>query len=222
LPGVVVEDATMRILALFLLAALSTQAEARTATGYRGGQKVQLKVVEVGGAEVEVKTAKAFKAMARAARKAGVELAVRSGFRSHAKQTRLYKKYRRGVGNLAARPGFSQHESGRALDLVVVREKTYQWLVSHANEFGFHRSVRGEPWHWEYFGDSAKTAVELGVSANPIAAGTGGDYGEYPCTRELRFARPVAPLLLEAPADEQAPAGVDEQAPTDADVVPGE
>jgi hypothetical protein len=206
----------MRILALFLLAALSTRADARTATGYRSGQKVELKVVEVAGAEVEVKTAKAFKAMARAARKAGVELAVRSGFRSHAKQTRLYRQYRRGVGNLAARPGYSQHESGRALDLVVVREKTYQWLTAHANEFGFHRSVRGEPWHWEYFGDAARTAVELGIAPAPATAAADDDRGEYPCTRELRLARPVAPREPDgAPVD-------DEQAPTeDEAVVPG-
>lgn len=202
----------MRILAVFLLAALATRAEARTATGYQGGQRVKVKVTEVGGAEVEVRTAKAFKVMAKAARKAGVDLSVRSGFRTHAKQTRLYRQYRRGTGNLAARPGYSQHESGRALDLVVTHEQTYHWLMAHANEFGFHRTVRGEPWHWEYLGEGGRTAVELGVAAPELAVGH-SDYGEYPCTRDRRFAPLVAPA--DAPSDEL------EQAPTDEEAAPG-
>jgi len=200
----------MRILGVVLLAALATRADARSATGYRGGQKLKVQVVEVGGAQVEVRTAKAFKVMANAARKAGVKLAVRSGFRSHAKQARLYRQYRRGTGNLAARPGYSQHESGRALDLVVTREQTYQWLIAHANAFGFHRTVRGEPWHWEYVGDASQTAVELGIAAAPAAVGA-DDHGEHPCTHELRFVRPTAPAADEA----QSPPTEDEPTPDD-------
>jgi LAS superfamily LD-carboxypeptidase LdcB len=93
-----------------------------------------------------------------------VSLAIRSGYRTHAKQKKLYKQYRRGEGNLAAKPGYSVHESGRALDLVVTQHKTYEWLVAHAREYGFHRTVHGEPWHWEYLGGSDATAVERGVS----------------------------------------------------------
>ena len=133
-----------------LLAAL--QAEARTAVGYHHGAKVRIKVVSVGGAEAEVHTAIAFRAMARAASRAGIDLRIRSGFRSHAKQERLYRKYRRGEGNLAARPGYSNHESGRALDLCITDYDVYAWLEHHASEFGFHRTVVGEPWHWEYLG----------------------------------------------------------------------
>src|SRR5690242_12886840 len=133
-----------------LLAALS--AEARTTTGYHHGAKVRIKVVSVGGVEAEVHTAVAFRAMAKAARKAGIDLRIRSGFRSFAKQARLYKKYRRGEGNLAARPGYSNHESGRALDIYITDYDVYEWLEHHASDFGFHRTVPGEPWHWEYLG----------------------------------------------------------------------
>src|SRR4051794_39903857 len=114
--------ARMRLVILGILLC-AAQASARTATGYQGGEKLKLKVVDVGGAEVEIHTAKAYRAMAKAARKAGVDLGIRSGYRSHDKQKRLYKKYRKGEGNLAAKPGFSQHENGRALDLVVTQEK---------------------------------------------------------------------------------------------------
>jgi len=204
----------MRILAALVISVLVTRADARSATGYQGGQKVEVKVVEVGGAEVEVRTAKAFKTMARAARKAGIELAVRSGFRAHAKQARLYRQYRRGAGNLAARPGYSQHESGRALDLVITQERTYRWLTAHASEFGFHRTVRGEPWHWEYIGDASKTAVELGVVNGPHAGHD--DYGEYPCTQDRRFARLASPAepLEQVPTDDEIASGA-ESGPVD-------
>jgi len=154
----------MRIAVVAVVAiALAAHADARTAVGYAGGEKTKVKIVEVGGKEAEVHTAKAFRAMAKAARKAGVSLVIRSGFRTHAKQKKLYKQYQRGEGNLAAKPGYSVHESGRALDLVVTSPRTYAWLVAHARQFGFHRTVSGEPWHWEYLGGSDATAVERGV-----------------------------------------------------------
>lgn len=191
---------TMRILVALLIAALAARADARTATGRKG-----IKVVEVAGVTMEIRTAKAFKAMARAARKAGIDLAVRSAYRTRAKQARLYRQYRRGIGNLAARPGHSQHERGRALDLVVTREATYVWLLAHANQFGFHRTVRGEPWHWEYIGDPGKTALELDSVVAPRQSHD--DYGEYPCTYDRRFAprTPPAEELEESPPDD-APA----------------
>ncbi len=142
-------------LALGLVLATSTEssiASARSATGYREGEKIEIKIADCGGAEAEVHTAIAFRAMARAASKAGIDLRVRSGFRSYAKQKKLYKKYRQGEGNLAARPGFSNHESGRALDLYITDYKVFEWLQNHAEKYGFHRTVPGEPWHWEYLG----------------------------------------------------------------------
>ena len=182
----------MRVVLVGVLCALVAQADARTATGYSGGEKIKLKVVDVDGKDVEAKTAKAFRKMAKAARKAGVSLAIRSGFRTHAKQKKLYKQYRKGEGNLAARPGFSNHENGRALDLVITQDRTYAWLEAHAYEFGFHRTVRGEPWHWEFLGGASRTAVERGVIVDnsPAARSPDEGYGEYACTRDWRFTQP--------------------------------
>ena len=203
-------------LALALLCALAATANARTATGYQGGHEVKLKIVDVGGAEAEVHTAKAYRAMAKAAHKAGVSLSIRSGYRTHAKQKKLYKQYRRGEGNLAAKPGFSQHENGRALDLVITQEKTYLWLIAHANQFGFHRTVRGEPWHWEYLGGNDQTAVERGVSSRPAASASNeDDYGEHPCTRDWGYARPLMVAPEDAPESEDAG-----EQPPDAPVAP--
>lgn len=144
----------MRVLcsAIVILCISLTSAHARTATGYRHGQKTRIKLVEVGGVELEAATATAFRAMAKAAAKKGIELAIRSGFRSHEKQKELYRDYRRGWGHLAARPGYSNHQSGRALDIYIDDYRVYEWLKEHARDYGFRRTVRREAWHWEYVG----------------------------------------------------------------------
>jgi len=129
-----------------------TNAHARTVTGYSHGQRTRIKLVEVSGVELEATTARAFREMATAARKKGLVLGIRSGFRSHEKQKELYRDYKRGWGHLAARPGYSNHQSGRALDIYIDDYAVYEWLKQHAADFGFRRTVRREAWHWEYVG----------------------------------------------------------------------
>ncbi|HEX4451564.1 MAG TPA: D-alanyl-D-alanine carboxypeptidase family protein [Kofleriaceae bacterium] len=148
-----------RLVVIFATLACVASAEARPAAGYVEGQKTTIKIVDVDGKDVETHTAKAFRVMQKAAHKAGVKLAIRSGFRSFKKQAELYKDYRRGRGNLAAPPGYSNHESGRALDLYVTDHHAYDWLREHAGTYGFHRTVPGEAWHWEYLGDETRTVA---------------------------------------------------------------
>jgi D-alanyl-D-alanine carboxypeptidase len=77
------------------------------------------------------------------------------------------------VLEVSALPGYSEHHSGRAVDvasgtdrpLEEVFEQTdaYRWLLEHAAEFSFFLSYpRGnaagyafEPWHWCYRTDTA-------------------------------------------------------------------
>lgn len=123
---------------------------ARVETGYQRGKKFKIKVVSIGWADVEVATAKAYRRMEDAAAEDGIDLGIRSGFRSHARQRWLYQAFRAGHGNPAERPGYSNHQSGRALDLVIYDERTYAWLTAHAKRFGFRQTVSEEPWHWVY------------------------------------------------------------------------
>lgn len=139
-------------LLLLLVRPARADDEVRAATGYRNGRPMKIQLVTIDWAEVEVRTARAFRAMQRAARADGVELIIRSGFRTHENQTWLYRAWRAGHGNRAARPGFSNHQSGRALDLVIHDPATFAWLARHARRFGFRRTVRKEPWHWELVG----------------------------------------------------------------------
>jgi len=53
-----------------------------------------------------------------------------------------------------ARPGFSKHEHGRAIDFAVngstiksTDSQAFRWLSAHAPRYGFE-NLEGEPWHW--------------------------------------------------------------------------
>ncbi|HUS29248.1 MAG TPA: D-alanyl-D-alanine carboxypeptidase family protein [Kofleriaceae bacterium] len=140
------------ILGILALCLLAPKADARTVTGYSHGQKTRIQLVTVSGVELEAATARAFKVMAKAARKAGIDIAIRSGFRSHEKQKQLYRDYKRGWGHLAAKPGYSNHQNGKALDIYIDDYKVYEWLKKNATKFGFKKTVRREAWHWEYVG----------------------------------------------------------------------
>ena len=122
----------------------------RVVNGYRKGKRIELRVVQIGWAEADLPTARAFRAIQRPAAADGLQLQVWSGFRTHERQAELYARWRAGYGNPAAKPGYSNHQSGRALDLVVRDEQIAAWLAANARRFGFRRTVANEPWHWEY------------------------------------------------------------------------
>ena len=134
----------------------------RTVQGYSRGVPRTICVVTVQGKLIEVNTARAFLRMQNAARTVGVTLTLNSGFRTMDQQRYLYDLYRRGVGNLAAYPGFSNHQSGIALDLGTAANT---WLLNNAAFFGFRRTVPSEDWHWEWNG----TVYFVGSSSFPPA-----------------------------------------------------
>jgi D-alanyl-D-alanine dipeptidase len=132
------------------LAGIAHAERPRVERGYRHGKPKWIRVVTIGWADVEVATARAFRKMEEAARKDGISLAIRSGFRRHDHQRELYRAWREGWGNKAARPGFSNHQSGTALDIGIDDASTLAWLSANAKRYGFRQTVRGEPWHFEY------------------------------------------------------------------------
>jgi D-alanyl-D-alanine carboxypeptidase len=126
--------------------------ESRPALGYRNGRPIKIRVAQIGWVDVELRTAQAFVAMQAAAERDGVQLWIRSGFRTHEEQAMFYQAWREGWGNRAARPGYSNHQSGRALDIDLNGHNAFGWLEANARRFGFKRTVAREPWHWEYVG----------------------------------------------------------------------
>lgn len=123
-------------------------------TAYVNGQPRSISVVPVGNGEyMRADAAGAFKAMQAAAARDGIQLPAVSGFRSMAEQQALYQKYLNGTGNLAAKPGYSNHQNGIAIDIGGVggfNTRTFQWLKSHAGQYGFVNKVPGEYWHFDY------------------------------------------------------------------------
>lgn len=101
--------------------------------------------------------AEAWKDMLSQAAQDGIFLEVVYAFRNHETQKRLKRKRPR----KAARPGFSPHEAGLAVDINnctkrvrhrKIKTETYRWLKANAPRFGFIQPVPNEPWHWTYQG----------------------------------------------------------------------
>lgn len=104
-------------------------------------------LVDVGGGKLlDSSVAGNYLAMVEAARRDGIELGISSAYRSRAEQERLYAAYLAGTGNLAARPGTSNHEFGQAIDFRGT-PGAFDWLVENAERFGL-RNLPGEPWHY--------------------------------------------------------------------------
>lgn len=134
--------------------------------------------------ELREEAADAFLTMAKAASKEGLKLINTSPFRSYELQTKLYEGYSKRDGKAAAdrysaRPGFSEHQTGLATDIVTPTSnfdtfentKEFTWLKSNSYKYGFIlRYKKGmeyitgymyEPWHYRYVGlDAAKTIYE--------------------------------------------------------------
>lgn len=125
-------------------------------SGYVNGVAKKIRVAPIGnGKSLRSDAAAKFNQMKAAARRAGVTLTPVSGFRTMAQQRALYAAYRAGRGNLAARPGYSNHQGGRSVDVSTngsYSSAAYKWLARHGRAYGFVNDVRGEPWHWTFRG----------------------------------------------------------------------
>lgn len=124
--------------------------------GYINGRPYPITVSSVGnGKFLRTDAANAFNRMKADAARAGINLSVNSGFRTMSEQQYLYNLYLQGRGNLAARPGYSNHQSGISADINMpggYSGSTYRWLQANGRRYGFVNDVGGEPWHWTYRG----------------------------------------------------------------------
>ena len=105
--------------------------------GYRKGKGFDIIVLEIDGRLVERDTARAYLAMQAAAAEDGVSLPIYSGFRTQAEQKYFYRCYKTCSCNScvkAARPGHSNNQSGRALD-IGLWDGTEAWLREKSGAF---------------------------------------------------------------------------------------
>ncbi len=118
------------------------------------------------------RAARAWLRMHMAAASAGVELQIVSAFRGVEYQLGIVRrKLERGLSmheilRVSAAPGYSEHHSGRALDVTAPgfaaleeefeNSSAFAWLSANAQRHGFHLSyprdnphgIAYEPWHW--------------------------------------------------------------------------
>jgi len=121
-----------------------------------------------------VKASGAWKGMRRNAENENIILNCVSAFRSVEKQTEIIKrKIEAGqslteILKVSAAPGYSEHHTGRALDITTEgceplsesfeNTKAFQWLQENAKSHNFKLSypknnefgIDYEPWHWAY------------------------------------------------------------------------
>jgi zinc D-Ala-D-Ala carboxypeptidase len=127
--------------------------------------------------KLEARAFAAWTALKAAAARDGIELQLVSAFRSIVYQRDLIqRKLARGDSIAAilavnAAPGYSEHHTGRALDIGTPgfahletefeTSPAFAWLTTNAASFGFRMSfprdnpygVQYEPWHWCYRGE---------------------------------------------------------------------
>ena len=156
-------------------------------------------LVEFYGHQLRAEAAKAADTMIDAAVTDGVTLLVSSAYRSYAVQQQTYQYWvsvngQQVADQLSARPGYSEHQTGLAIDFASPEgcrlEECYrdtlagQWLAKNAPRYGYilrfpngRQSVTGyhfEPWHYRYVGvQIAQEYVSSGAKTFEEFIGTG-------------------------------------------------
>jgi hypothetical protein len=133
------------------------------------GAKVLVNIVGTGGEmeQIALDTLAPYLKLIDAAAKKGVVIGLESGFRTFGKQKQLFDGFKAGKPgfNLAAAPGRSNHQNGRAFDLNTRGfdgSPVYDWLKKNGPGLGFIRTVNKEHWHWEYRPDEAPVLARQG------------------------------------------------------------
>ena len=159
------------------LAGLGISTELLAARGLREcTEAARLEIAEVGidGREhlLDPSASQAWRNLKAAALVDGIDLFIVSAFRSIERQAEIVRrKIEAGVSvenilTVCAPPGFSEHHTGRAIDLSTTgcrsleaefeQTTAYAWLNQRAAEFGYYLSYpignpwgyQYEPWHW--------------------------------------------------------------------------
>jgi len=159
-------------------------------------------LVDVAGVQFDKDAAASLTQMMAAADKAGVNFEVTSGFRTFDEQAALYAEENetgasgQPVDAISARPGHSEHHTGRATDFKIGdcsldcfgTTRRYAWLKENAHMYGFIErypaslgEITGyihEPWHWRYVGkDTASAMKREKIETMEMFFGiSGGDY----------------------------------------------
>lgn len=120
-----------------------------------------------------------------------------SGFRNYEYQANLYQSYltkdsQAVVDTYSARPGFSEHQTGLAFDIMdgagalMTEPNAAAWVAQNAHQYGFivrypqgKQAITGfdyESWHIRYIGSEATDIYQSGLTLEEYYGVPGGDY----------------------------------------------
>ena len=123
-----------------------------------------------------------YKKMFSAAEKENIKLVISSGYRDYKEQEEIYAEYKKTKGqkyadSYAAKPGYSEHQTGLAFDILTLdsntdnfdKTKEFEWLKENSYKYGFimrypknKEYITGysyEPWHYRYVGIEAAKII---------------------------------------------------------------
>lgn len=145
-------------------------------------------LVYADGHQMTEETAAAYYKMKADAASQGLYISVVSGFRTVEYQRNLYNSYlatdsKANVDRYSARPGYSEHHTGMAIDLVgsfgslrdFINTPESPWIYENAHKYGFivrywtdieqYTGYEDEPWHLRYLGvDVATDMYNRGIT----------------------------------------------------------
>jgi len=123
---------------------------------------------------------RAFKQMKSDMNKEGLDILINEGYRSYSDQEELCDYYRNLYGDnyvskYVALPGFSEHQTGLAIDLSSTSTRTfsnskeYKWMLDNSYKYGFilrydpklitETQFNSEPWHFRYVGSDISNYI---------------------------------------------------------------
>lgn len=153
----------------------------------------KLESVKYGSGTMRHDAKVAFDKMCDASRKDNIYISGGSGYRSYSYQKTLYNNYVARDGfdeaeTYSARPGYSEHQTGLAMDIVngngkfiSASDKEYTWLIKNSYKYGFilrypkgKETLTGymyEEWHYRYLGEElAKKVYDSGLTYDEYVA----------------------------------------------------
>lgn len=111
----------------------------------------------------------------------GLKIYIRSAYRSYEDQEAVYQQYLKAYGKdyvkkYVAYPGFSEHQTGLAIDIKASISNTFantkesKWMIQNAHKYGFIQryikkkenitGYQNEPWHFRYVGVEIATYIK--------------------------------------------------------------
>jgi D-alanyl-D-alanine carboxypeptidase len=139
-------------------------------------------LVEIDVTTLRKEAADALEEMRAAAAEEDLTLVAQSGYRSYARQSELYEGYRQkdadGADTYSSRPGFSEHQTGLAIDVnyaIIDSQRAFTdtpeaaWVLENGYKYGFivrytpeneeYTGYESEAWHLRYIGTNNATRM---------------------------------------------------------------